>query len=419
MKLISLAWKNIKRDATKSALSILLMALGLSLICFFLVSKRVIETNFNNNLAGIHLVVGAKGSPLQLVLCNLFHVDVPTGNVSIKDAKAFLNPKHPLLKKSVPLCIGDSHGSHRIVGTTHDFFDLYPLQVEEGRLFESNMEVVIGANVKEKLQLNLSDQFKSSHGINVEESLTHQHDEKFKVVGILKKSGTVADELILSNPSSFWQVHADHEHGDHHDHDHHHPSPICNNNLDLLQHEDQDITALLMQFKGKNVQSLNLLRNINTKTPLMAASPSFELNKLFDQLGIGFRLLKYIAAMILIISGISIWFGMSISLEDRKYEMALIKSIGGTRTQLIRLMLSEVFIISGIGFLLGMILFYIYLWVARDSWGVDFTFGDFSLTWYREQFWMYFLSLAIAIASTTGALIRIMNLKVLKVLGEH
>ncbi len=524
MKMIRLAWQNIRHDASKSLLSILLMGLGLSLICFFLVSKRVTENNFRKNLAGIHLVLGAKGSPLQLVLCNLYHADVPTGNIKIDDAKAFLNPKHPLLERAVPVSLGDSYSSYRIVGTTNQFLDLYDLKLAEGRKVRANMEVVIGQDVSQALNLNIGDRFKSSHGIGVDESLTHQHNDQFEVVGILEKSGSVPDQLILCNPSSFWQVHDghdheehehnennghdhdnhdhdghnhdhnghdhkhdhgehehhdhhghdhdhehhdhsghdhhhdhgehehhdhhghdhDHEHHDHSGHDHHHDHgdhehhdhhghsghehrghshepkyPNCLTNSALLLHKDKEITALLLQFKGKNIQSLNMLRSINENTPLMAASPSFELNKLFDQLGIGFKLLRYIAIMILIISGISIWFGMSISLEDRQYEMALIRSYGGTKSQLAKLILMEVIIIALIGYLVGMVMFYFYLYLANSIWSTDFAFGNLGLNFFTEQWWMLILGIGLAIVSTLIPLFRILKLDVVKTLSKQ
>ena len=214
MSLLHLAWRNLVHRPLALVLSLLLFALGTGLIALLLLMQRQLQENFENNLAGVDLVVGAKGSPLQLILSSMYHVDSPTGNISLKEARPFLNPANPLIETAVPLSLGDSYGGYRIVGTTPDFLKLYHTDVAEGRAWEANMEVTLGAAVAQATGLNLGDTFKSSHGFDEGVDAGHVDHVEFKVVGILAAKGTVADHLILTTNQSFWLVHGevDHEH---------------------------------------------------------------------------------------------------------------------------------------------------------------------------------------------------------------
>lgn len=418
MNLLYLAWRNLRYDHLKSLLSILLMSLGLGLICFFLIFSSQVEKNFRDNLAGVHLVLGAKGSPLQLVLCNLYHADVPTGNVTIEDAQAFLNPRHPLLSHAVPLSLGDSYKGFRLVGTTQDFVALYELELAQGGIYQKDLEVTIGSEVTRKTGLTMGDQFNSSHGLGIDESLAESHTHRFTVAGVLKESGTVADELILCSPSSFWMVH---NHNEDHEHVHDHaPSktPVLSNSQ-LLEHPKKEVTSLLLRFRSKNLQSLNMMRSINENTPLMAASPSFELNKLFDQLGIGFELLNSVALLILLISALSIWFGMSIALQERKYELALIRSIGGQPWQVVLLLLFEAILIALIGFFVAMFVFYGLLWLSNEYWSSDWGFGRMEMRFYKEQGLILLLGLLVAVMSVVVPIVQVLRMDIARILSER
>jgi len=125
MSLLKLAWKNIIHNPLNLLLVVLLFALGVGLINFLLTVNEQLKDKFDKNLAGIDMVVGAKGSPLQMILCNMYHIDNPTGNITVKEAKPFLNPRHPLIKKAVPLSLGDSYEGFRIVGTDYSILDIY------------------------------------------------------------------------------------------------------------------------------------------------------------------------------------------------------------------------------------------------------------------------------------------------------
>jgi putative ABC transport system permease protein len=389
MSLLYLAWKNLRHKPLNTLLCLILFALGVGLISLLLNLNRQIEENFNKNLAGIDLVIGAKGSPLQLILCSMYHVDNPTGNISLEKAKAFLNPKHPLIAQAVPLSLGDSYRSYRIAGTTYDILQLYNASLAEGKLWANDMEVTIGATVAEALHLHVGDTFKSSHGL-VEGIEEHEHD--FKVTGILNPAGSVIDQLILCNTQSIWESHAHaaadgerptvngspsgaggvdgsepHDHAEH-DHEHREEPPTNydslalrqaaeNERLTLMKQPDKDITSILIRFRSRtNIQSLNMGRNINENTDLMAASPPNEIARLQTNLGVGTDALKALAWVIVFVSGLSIFISLYSSLKERKYELALMRVMGGSPGTLFQLILTEGLLLAILGYGLGILL---------------------------------------------------------------
>ena len=154
---IALAWKNLWFRPMPTVLSILLFALGTGLAAFLLIFNKQVQDKFDANLAGVDLVIGAKGSPLQLILCNMYHVDAPTGNIPVESARVFLNPDHPLINEAVPLSLGDSYKGFRVVGTTDQFIDFYQLSIAEGEIWRQDFDVLVGPDVVQSLGLNLQD----------------------------------------------------------------------------------------------------------------------------------------------------------------------------------------------------------------------------------------------------------------------
>lgn len=397
------------------ALSLILFALGVGLISLLLNLNQQIEDRFNKNLAGVDLVLGAKGSPLQMILCAMYHVDNPTGNIQLEKAKAFLNPKHPLIAQAVPLSLGDNYRGYRIVGTTYDILQLYNANLAEGQLWANAMEVTVGAGVAEALHLHLGDTFKSSHGL-VEGIEEHEHD--FRVVGILQPAGSVIDQLILTPSESIWESHAHaagnddelaggsdghadssgqiaagaseevHEH-DHAAHDHKKIPPVKYDSLTirqlaeqqrlaLLEEPDKDITAILVKFRSRtNIQALNMGRNINENTDLMAASPPIEIARLQTNLGLGAEALKVLAWVIVVVSGLSIFISLYSSLRERRYELAVMRVMGGSGRSLFLMIIMEGLILASLGYLLGIALSHLGLGILasymRDTYRYSFS----------------------------------------------
>ena len=175
MNLLTLSWKNLINKPLNLFLNVVLFALGIGLVSFLLLVNKQLGDKFEKNLAGIDMVIGAKGSPLQLILSSMYHVDAPTGNIPLKAAKPFLNPKHPLIKSAIPLSLGDNYKGYRIVGTTDKILGLYNAEVGEGKLWSRDFECVIGANVAAEQGLKLGSAFHSAHGLVHDDTVSYTH----------------------------------------------------------------------------------------------------------------------------------------------------------------------------------------------------------------------------------------------------
>lgn len=394
MNLIRLSWKNIAFKPLNSMLSILLFALGIGLISLLLLLQKQLQENFESNLAGVDLVVGAKGSPLQLILCSMYHIDAPTGNISLAEARPFLNPKHPIVEEAIPLSLGDNYRDHRIVGTTQNILDWYSAEIAAGSVWERNFEVTIGAQVAADLRMGLGSEFNSSHGMVTSEEIDHSHDQTFKVVGILEPTGTVIDQLILTTPQSFWLVHEheegeegteaeeedhDHEGHDHEGHDHEVEHEIPPSLLD--EPGEKEITSLLLRFKGRNYQALNMQRNINENTDLQAATPAIEINRIFSQFNRAEKMLRILAIVIIFVSGLSIFISLFSSLRERRYELALMRVMGAGPGRLFLLIVLEGLLLAVVGYILGILLAHggiqLIGMFMKDSYRYSFSGGEF------------------------------------------
>lgn len=375
MNLLQLSWKNLTNKPLSMLLSLVLFALGVGLISLLLLLSTQLQEKFDRNLAGVDLVIGAKGSPLQLILCNMYHIDAPTGNVTIDEVKPFLNPQHPLIKTAVPLSVGDSYRTYRIIGTNHKMLELYNPELAEGKLWEKLFEVTIGAEVAKALNLNIGDEFFSSHGFTDDEMGMHDDTEPFRVVGIFQPTGSVIDQLILTPPQTTWVVH---EHGmetgsetsevgngnsevgndgGEHDEAGHDHSDYGDVNTSLLQFPDKDITSLLVQFKSRtNFQALNMQRGINENTDLQAATPAIEINRLYSMMGVGEEALRALAIVIIFVSGLSVFISLYSSLKERKYELALMRVMGSSPGKIFALIILEGLLLAVLGFVIGIAL---------------------------------------------------------------
>jgi len=380
MNLLSLSWKNIISKPLNLLLSMVLFGLGIGLINVLLLVNHQMKEQFDKNLAGLDLVIGAKGSPLQMILCSMYHIDNPTGNITVKEALPFLNPKHPLIEKAVPLSLGDSHKSYRIVGTNHSMLELYKAEVGEGRLWTDDFEVTVGKVVAEELNLKIGDRFQSGHGFTNDDDLIHEHGEGFLVVGVLQPTGSVIDQLILCTTKSIWDVHGTHEeesevaHMDLDQHDHEHSET----GFHLADHPEKDITSVLVKFRNRtNFQALNMPRNINENTGMQAASPAIEINRLYSMIGVGVDALRNIALIIALVSAFSIFISLFSSLKERKYELALMRVMGASPSKLFQLITVEGILLAVLGCILGFVISHIGMEVlanyAKASYRYSFT----------------------------------------------
>ncbi len=334
MNLLKLAWKNLLADKLSTLLSLILFSLGVGLISLILLLNHQVEDKFERNLAGIDMVVGAKGSPLQIILCNIFHIDFPTGNIPLKQAQGIA--RNRLVEKAIDLSLGDSYKGYRIVGTIHDYVDLYEGKVADGKLWEDTYEATIGATVAENLGVKVGDTFHSSHGFS--EGFEHDDMGAFTIVGVLEPNGTVLDQLVLTGKESVWAMHDAH-----------------GMEADSIPLEEREVTSMLLFFNNK-MGNVQLPRFINENTDMQAASPAFEMARLYSMMGQGEYLLQRLAAIIIGVSALSIFISLFKSLRARRYELALMRVSGASPLWLFVLIVLEGLIIAVLGYVIGMIL---------------------------------------------------------------
>ena len=334
-------------------LNVVLFTLGIFIIVILILFSRQLEDQLARNTEGIDLVVGAKGSPLQIILCNIFHVDFPTGNISLEEAEKLV--RNPQIKKAIPLALGDSYRGYRIVGSTLDYPALYSAELEMGKLWQRSMEVVAGANAARVLGMKVGDQFASQHGLS-EAGAAHEHDQ-LTLVGILQPTNTVLDNLILTGIRSVWEVHEEHdEEGDHaHEEDSDGKLSGLIPGLSLGGVEDKEITSLLIQFRSP-MGAVMLPRLINDNTSMQAASPAFETARLFSIVGVGVEVVQGFAVVIIFIAALSIFIALYSALKERSYDLAIMRSLGATRARLFFSIILEGMLITLAGSLLGFLL---------------------------------------------------------------
>ena len=359
-----LAHRNLISRPLNALLTVVLFALGVGLIVFLALINYQLETQFDRNLAGIDLVVGAKGSPMQLILSSIYQLDVPTGNVKIADVGFLM--RHPAVAKTIPQALGDSYKGFRICGTNHAYLDLYRGRLTEGYLWDKDFEVTIGSTVAAQTGLKTGDTFTSAHGIASEGDEHTEHN--YRVMGVLAPSETVLDQLVLTSVASIWQMHR-------------HEAAAQTSPTDSLQSNDdlqREITSLLVFYKEKSsLTALNLPRLINQNTPMQAASPVMETARLYQLMGNGFQLFQLLGYLIAVISAISVFISLFNTLRARQYEIAVMRVMGASRTKLFRSILYEGLLMSLGGALLGIAIAHLALesltWLFAKTWHYSFT----------------------------------------------
>ena len=360
MRLSYIARRNLASKPLQTALSVILLAFGVGMVSLMMLAEQQMSDQFERNIKDIDLVLGAKGSPLQLILANVYHVDAPTGNISLAEAEKVI--RNPYIESGIPLAYGDNYRSFRIVGTEHSYPAHYDATISEGLLWEGIFDVTIGNAVASKTGLKVGDEFFSSHGLKDE---TDVHENKaFTVVGILAQSNSVIDKLILTGVESVWGVHAEHD------------------DLELSVEElyaSREITAVLL--KKRNPMAILTLPNLLRETNMQVALPAIEINRLNQQFGIGAATLRSIALLIMILSFASIFISVFENMQARRYELALMRTMGGTPLTLIKLLLLEGGILSLFGTIFGLIISRIglYILAAEIENKFQYDLGDIGL----------------------------------------
>ena len=387
MRDLSFILYSLKHRLLNSFLSIFLTALGVTLAILINQFGNHIQKRIGIDGEGIDVVVGAKGSPLQLILSSVYHIDIPTGNISYEKAQEIM--KHPQIKRAIPLALGDNWKGYRIVGTTKDYIKHYKAELLKGRSWEKDFEAVVGSSVN----IKINDIFSGAHGLLDYDNL--HTNEKYKVVGVMNPTGTVLDRLILTSLNSVLLLHGLHEienknsfedhshrhqkklehHEDQHKHEHEDQHKHEHEEEHKHEHEEEhkhqhkiekdhdqksklgspEITAILITTKSP-IGNINIPRSVNRESSLQAANPALEINRLTSIFGLGSKSFATLSSILILISVLSIFSGLASNLENRMGDLAVLRALGYSKSRIFKIITLEGMIIVTNGIILGILL---------------------------------------------------------------
>jgi putative ABC transport system permease protein len=333
MSPIKISWSSLWSKPLSSVLNIILIAFGTGILTILILASTQISDKLENNSKDIDLVVGAKGSPLQLILSSIYYIDFPTGNIPLKEAMELAHS--PFVKRAVPLALGDNYNGSRIVGTDSNFVKVYGLKVSDGKLWSNDFETTIGTEVAREQKLKVGDKFYGAHGLTGSTDVHKAHP--YIVAGILERQGNVTDNLILTNVESVWEMHEEHEQESE---EHNHAD------------ETRELTSLLIQYRSP-MSVVMFPRMVNGSTSMQAASPAQESTRLFSLIGIGVDTLQWFAALIMLIAAISVFVNLYNSLKERSYDLAIMRTLGASKTKLFIIVISEGIMLTLAGTIIG------------------------------------------------------------------
>lgn len=341
MKTAALAWHYLWARPLVAALNVLLLALALASVTLVLLVGTQIDRAFGRDVAGIDLVVGAKGSPMQLILSGVFHLDVPTGNVPLAEVQRL--QRHPQVETLIPLALGDSFRGFRIVGTTPDYIAHYAVPMAQGRAWAAPMEAVLGADVAQRAggaqALRPGDRFTGAHGLTG----GHDHgDAPYTVAGVLAPCGCVLDRLVLTDLASVWQVHEGPD-----------DSTLGAEDRAALAAE-REVTVALIRYHTP-LAAVSFPRFVNTTTRMQAAAPAVEITRLLRMVGVGTDVLRAFGVVLLAIAGLSVFIALWHAVRERRSDLALLRMLGAPPSRLAGLLLCEALWLALLASVLGLL----------------------------------------------------------------
>ncbi|MEM9084573.1 MAG: FtsX-like permease family protein [Pseudomonadota bacterium] len=398
--MISLALAYLRDRPLTTLLNVVLLAISVAMLVLLLQLGAQANDRFERDAKGIDLVVGAKGSPLQLILSSVFHVDQPTGNVPFSSLG--LLRRDPAVSRAVPLALGDNFRGYRIVGTDESFADLYGTGIASGRSFEGLNEAVLGSRVAAETGARIGQLFVGSHGLEADGSGDQGHAHApFETVGILEETGTVADRLILTSYQTVWDVHGidhDYSHDEHDGHDHgthdHEDddhideaqtdgAPAAGSGPQILQVEgnglEQELTALLVTYRNAS-GAIRIPSLINRQTEMQSAVPATETARLLSLLGASLEGIRIFAWLLAVTGGLAIFVALLNMARTREGDLALLRVMGASRVQVFATVVMEGVITAAIGAILGWVSAHLAIMAARANFA---TLSDLGLQAWR------------------------------------
>ena len=343
MNVFGLSWRYLWSRPLATTLNLLLLALGLASMAFVLIARDQIDRAFERDLAGIDAVVGAKGSPLQLILAGVFHLDVPPGNIPLADVQQLA--QHPQVARLIPLSLGDNLLGFRIVGTTPDYVAHYGVQLAQGTLWVKPMQAVLGAQVAGRTGLQPGQAFEGAHGLGAG-GATHGNTP-YTVSGVLAPCGCVLDRLVLTATKSVWQVHDDLHAGDQMD-------EAERRELAEALADEREVTLALITYNTP-MAAVSFPRFINSTTSMQAAAPALEITRLLSMVGVGTQVLRAMAAALLVVAGLSVFIALWSAVRERRGDLAMLRMLGAPPSRVAALLLCEALWLAVLACVLGLL----------------------------------------------------------------
>ncbi|MDD9960585.1 MAG: ABC transporter permease [Gammaproteobacteria bacterium] len=367
MTWLRLAFANLGLSPLTSAVNVVLMGLGTASIVLLLLAGAQLSETLSRDARGVDLVLGAKGSPVQLVLAAVYHADVPPGNIQRREAERWVSD--PRVAAAVPLSLGDSYRGFRIVGTNEAYAGLYGASLAAGSFWSDPMEAVAGSAAARSAGLGVGARFAGAHGL-VDGG--HSHESRpYRVVGVLGPTGTVIDRLILTSLESVWALHnqdepqpddrhpepedvhfEDHDSAAEREHDHEEDDEPHGHPAQGHSDADGEITAMLIRYQSP-LAATTLPREVNAGGTLQAASPAMEISRILQLVGIGLDGLTAFSWVLILTAALSVFAALYGSLRARRGDLAMLRCLGATRWELLWAMLLEGLLLSMFGVALG------------------------------------------------------------------
>jgi putative ABC transport system permease protein len=338
VNLARIAFAYARRSPLATLLNLALLTLGVATITLLLLLTHQLEDRLAREAAGIDLVVGAKGSPLQLVLAGVYHVDVPPGNIPLAAVEKLRT--NPQIAEVIPLALGDSFHGYRIVGTEPALLAHYSAIIGAGRLWQSPLEAVLGAEVARRTGLGIGARFAGSHGLA--EGGGEHAEAPYHAVGVLVATGTVVDRLVLTGIDSVWKVH-----------EHHHDTDSGSD--ENAETDRREVTMALVRF-ATPLAAVGLARQINGETELQAASPAYESARLMTVFGVGIDVIRGFAVFLIVAAALGMFIALYQALDERQYDLAIMRTLGASRGRVFRVLLLESVLLAAAGAVLGVML---------------------------------------------------------------
>lgn len=332
MNVAGIAWRYAWARPLDAALNVALLALGIGTICLVLLFSTQVGERLLRDARGIDLVIGAKGSPMQLILAGIYHLDAPTGNIPLAEARKLASNR--MVKQVIPLALGDSYRGFRVVGAPHEYVAQYGGRLAAGRLWDAPMQVVLGAEVARATGLAVGAKFVGAHGIGEQGGDAHEA-HPFETVGVLAPSGTVLDRLVLTAIESVWEMHE--EHG---------AAP---------DEAKREVTVALVSYASP-LAAATLPRFINERTTMQAASPALETARLLRMVGVGVEVLQIFGLALVVVSAVGVFVALYNAMRERRYDLAVIRVLGASPAKLFAIVLLEALLLALVGALLGIAL---------------------------------------------------------------